>query len=198
MGKRYPVELGLTIESGGNLNGYRTPNVWSVPSAAIAATITNIPNQNTGGKLMVEWLGNANYVKQTYITHVDTVYTRAYDGATWTTWKCLTEWINQTFDSISILENSAYLLSNLNFGLNNGTDLNSTRTPGVYQISTATEAATMKNLPITSYGGRIIVQCLGNAGNVKQSFLCHNGITYERLYSGSEWKTWRKLSTEAA
>lgn len=79
-----------------------------------------------------------------------------------------------------------------------GGDLNNYLTPNSWSVPSATVAATIKNMPITSYGGRIIIECLGSSTNLKQSFLCHNGVTYERIYTGGEWKAWRKLATEPA
>lgn len=195
--KRYDLRLVNTIVGqGSDLNNFVTPYMWAVPSAEVAATLKNMPITSTGGKLVVEYLGKETQVRQTYITHTNYVYTRVRNGDTWTIWKCLTEWINQAFDSIAILENEAHFLGDLNFGLAQKTDLNNLKSTGVYQISSSSDAATMKNLPITTYGGRLIVECLGSGTNIMQTFLCHNGVTYQRIYTGGEWKAWRKLSTE--
>lgn len=78
------------IPSNSDLNNYRTPGVYIVPTDSIGSTISNIPRA-ASGKLVVIYRTYYTYITQFYIptTSTNIVYLRNYNDGTWTNWDIL-------------------------------------------------------------------------------------------------------------
>lgn len=79
---------GEIIPDNSDLNDYRTPGKYGVPSASHTATISNIPESGSGFSLLVMGLNEAtSYVRQTYIksNRAGYYYIRHYTGS-WSDW----------------------------------------------------------------------------------------------------------------
>jgi len=80
------------IPTGSDLNTYTTTGLYFCQTNAIAGAGTNFPVANAGKLEVVTRNGDTNTIYQTYHTYqaVNTVYTRARFGGTWSTWALLT------------------------------------------------------------------------------------------------------------
>lgn len=169
--KKYTLELGLELPSNANLNGYKTPNIWYIRNADIAQSCANIPTTTTGGKLIVEHLGNTSNIMQTYKAHNKWTYTRIYNGTEWSTWE----------------------KSNMSLGNFTG-NIDNLKTPGWYRCT----FTNITNGPYTSGYGWLEVIAPSTTAVVQKVYRYNtSGITQVvmRGYTNAQWYPWRTLQT---
>lgn len=79
--------LGVSIPSNSDLNNYRTGGIFYVVNNAVASTISNIPVDGSGFKLIVRILTSPTYCRQEFYksTQPNTLYVRYYTGS-WSSW----------------------------------------------------------------------------------------------------------------
>lgn len=80
---------GLLIQSGDDLNNYITAGVFRSTGETISETLINTPHTGSGFKLVVEYLGNATYLRQVIIPRWTSCkyYIRYYGNGTWYDWQ---------------------------------------------------------------------------------------------------------------
>ena len=76
------------IPSNSNMDNYNTPGVYTVASAAVAATISNIPYTSSGGRLeVIGQNSNSSYQRQMYYPSGSVyIYTRIKGSSAWGGW----------------------------------------------------------------------------------------------------------------
>lgn len=76
------------IPSNSDMDDYNTPGVYTVASAAVAATISNIPYTSSGGRLeVIGQNSNSSYQRQMYYPNsTANIYTRNRGSSTWGSW----------------------------------------------------------------------------------------------------------------
>ena len=91
-------------------------------------------------------------------------------------------------------------ITDANFLVSSGDDLDAYTTPGAYRISTATIAKSLLNGPTyRNAGGRLIVMATSTGGTGLIQMIIFNTVSYQIWYRGrsdaSIWGTWQSLGT---
>ena len=89
--------------------------------------------------------------------------------------------------------------ANLALGVSipSNSNLNNYSSVGTYYVQNATVAGTISNAPITNSGYKLIVFAINYLSYVFQMVFAYNGAIYRRVYNGSGWSGWYRLSETA-
>ena len=139
----------VALSSNDDLDTYTSPGSFYSSTASITATLSHVPFTNSGFSLHVESVagGTGQYIVQTIkrISDIADIYTRTYNGSTWTNW----EQKPYRSEVDTLKSNASLLIGGTN--LTTATDFDNLGV-GNYYVFTNSAAALMSNIPVSVAG----------------------------------------------
>ena len=197
------MSVTVVTTAGTNLDDYTEAGWYFFPSAAY--TPANVPAGSNGWLQVINDPENTNsnsFTKQIWYragtpgTNDHQTYVRTYAVSTgWGAWMYY-----YTTDILNLVALNLNHITDTDFHVNSGDDLDSYTTPGAYRIPTGTIAESLLNAPTyKSAGGRLIVGATSTGSMGLFQMIIFNTVNYQIWYriknDSGTWGKWQSLGT---